>query len=85
MRFAGKTAEPQSSAADAAAVKAGFIDALARREYFQMAAAAFFVSFMYSHAAPLGIRMRRCSPSSSPAKASTCTPSGCCCRFLPFR
>jgi MFS family permease len=50
---------PQSTAADAAAIKAGFIDARGRREYLQMAAAAFLISFMYSHAALLAVVFAR--------------------------
>ena len=44
---------------DSAAKDAGFIDARARREYLQMGAAAFLVSFMYSHAALLAVVFAR--------------------------
>ena len=44
---------------DSAANDAGFIDARARREYLQMGAAAFLVSFMYSHAALLAVVFTR--------------------------
>ena len=44
---------------DSAAKDAGFIDAQARREYLQMGAAAFLVSFMYSHAALLAVVFAR--------------------------
>ncbi len=44
---------------DEAAVAAGFIDARARREYLQMAAAAFLISFTYSHAALLAVVFAR--------------------------
>ncbi|ACK51152.1 major facilitator superfamily MFS_1 [Methylocella silvestris BL2] len=44
---------------DAAAAKAGFVDARARREYVQLAGAAFLISFMYSHAALLAVVFAR--------------------------
>jgi predicted MFS family arabinose efflux permease len=44
---------------DQAAAAAGFTDARARREYLQLALAAFFVSFMYSHAALLAVVFAR--------------------------
>ncbi|MEJ0095336.1 MAG: MFS transporter [Methylocella sp.] len=56
----GERNAPQSAdAADTAAIEAGFIDARGRREYFQMALAAFLVSFMYSHAALLAVVFAR--------------------------
>ncbi len=48
-----------SRLSDEAAAAAGFIDARARREYLQMAAAAFLISFMYSHAALLAVVFAR--------------------------
>lgn len=51
---ARRTVDPDSTAKDA-----GFIDARARREYLQMGAAAFLVSFMYSHAALLAVVFAR--------------------------
>jgi predicted MFS family arabinose efflux permease len=44
---------------DQAAAGAGFTDARARREYFQLALAAFLISFMYSHAALLAVVFAR--------------------------
>ncbi|MGA2637090.1 MFS transporter [Methylocella sp.] len=44
---------------DQAAAEAGFTDARARREYFQLALAAFFISFMYSHGALLAVVFAR--------------------------
>jgi MFS family permease len=51
---ARRTLDSNSMAKDA-----GFIDARARREYLQMGAAAFLVSFMYSHAALLAVVFAR--------------------------
>jgi MFS family permease len=41
------------------AAAAGFVDAQARREYLQLALAAFLISFMYSHAALLAVVFAR--------------------------
>lgn len=49
----------QTPGPDEAAAAAGFIDACARREYRQLALAAFLVSFMYSHAALLAVVFAR--------------------------
>jgi predicted MFS family arabinose efflux permease len=56
-------ARPDMEAADldpdAAAAAAGFLDARARREYLQLALAAFLISFMYSHGALLAVVFAR--------------------------
>ena len=49
----------EGAARDAAARLAGFVDARARREFIQLALAAFLVSFMYSHAALLAVVFER--------------------------
>lgn len=54
-----KTAANDGGDGDRAAAEAGFIDARARREYFQLALSAFLVSFMYSHAALLAVVFAR--------------------------
>ncbi|WP_395666652.1 MFS transporter [Methylocella sp.] len=48
-----------AAARDLAARQAGFVDARARREFIQLALAAFLVSFMYSHAALLAVVFER--------------------------
>ncbi|VFU10739.1 Major facilitator superfamily MFS_1 [Methylocella tundrae] len=55
----GASDAPIAPESEDRAIRAGFIDARARREYFQLALAAFLVSFMYSHAALLAVVFAR--------------------------
>ncbi len=57
--FRGERPVRPARTPDDAAAEAGFVDALARREYFQLAFAGFLVSFMYSHGALLAVVFAR--------------------------